>query len=64
MTRDTKAKLGLLASILTALGGAAHILPEGWSAVLVVAGVIGTAISGYIHQAPINRRKSARRFRE
>ena len=57
MSSDTRAKLGLIASILTALGGAVQVLPDEWSAVLVVAGIIGTAVSGYLHQAPNSRKK-------
>ena len=57
MTRNTRLKLVLLASILTGLAGAAHQLPERWSAALTVAGIVGAAIAGTLHTAPEPRRR-------
>jgi hypothetical protein len=59
VTRDTKAKLGLVAAILTALSTVAPSMSEEWKHGLLVAGAVGGAISAWLHSAPSGSEKDA-----
>lgn len=63
MRTETKLRLSLLAAILTALGAQYHgALPEPWNHVVNIAGIAGTAISGWVIQSPRRRSTFQRKF--
>lgn len=62
MRVETRWRLSLLASILTALGAQLHGVPEPWNHVVNIAGITGTAISGWVLQSPRRRSSFQRRF--
>jgi hypothetical protein len=54
--------MGLTASILVALAGQADFMPEPWRHWLVIGGIVGTAINGYLIERvrPWDRRTERR----
>jgi hypothetical protein len=44
--------LGLAASVLSALGAQANILPDSWKVPVTLLGVVGAAITGWLVRSP------------
>jgi hypothetical protein len=44
--------IGMVASVLVALAGQSHDLPDTWRHAASVAGIIGTAINGFLIRRP------------
>lgn len=57
MSQNTLAKLGLIASLLVAIGGQSAMFPEGWNHSLSVAGAIGATLSAWLHNQKPTKKK-------
>jgi hypothetical protein len=52
MSAEVALWLGLVASVLSAAAAQADVFPTGWRPWVTLAGVLGTAISGWLMRSP------------
>jgi hypothetical protein len=53
MSNNARYWVGMIASVLVALAGQAEVIPEPYRHVVSVLGIVGTAVTGYMIQRPV-----------